>query len=247
MPESATQERRPCPACAELILIAAKKCRYCGTDIAAEHVAPSDPETIRMALDYKNHMREMGVRNGLEQAPASKQPGTSKGDSRPGPSKTEVTLIKVGFAVIACICISIAVCGSQNNRRPAETVSRRSQNDEPKQEIAPTERAPDPPTPRMSVGELASEYEANEVGADKRYSGKWLVVSGVVAAIERRDGRAAITLRSAVGRGRALAVFRVSAAERAGAVRRGQSVTVECQVEGTVQGSPYLGTCSFAD
>ena|SRR3989304_690083 len=33
--QSSKREEKPCPACAEPILIAAKKCKHCGTEISA--------------------------------------------------------------------------------------------------------------------------------------------------------------------------------------------------------------------
>ena len=57
------QERFPCPSCAEMVLVQANVCRYCGRDLP-EDVKPVKPEIIAPPLsstELSNHpMRKLG-------------------------------------------------------------------------------------------------------------------------------------------------------------------------------------------
>lgn len=107
--------------------------------------------------------------------------------------------------------------------------------------------------------QLYTEYNANEVAADAKYKGKWVQVRGLVFSVAKDiAGKPYIAFAAdsyGVGQVHA-ALFDVqlkdmtgkeftvcTALEKAGAVKRGQKLMVECQGKGSIMGIPRLEQC----
>lgn len=116
----------------------------------------------------------------------------------------------------------------------------------------------------IASGALDREYAKNEVIADNRFKGKYLMVGGVVDSVQKDAfGNIVLKLRGANQFSSLLASFdnsvavvdglkkgsktvtmrTVSAAEAAASVTRGDSIKILCKGKGSLLGSPQLAVC----
>lgn len=115
-----------------------------------------------------------------------------------------------------------------------------------------------------SAARMYSDYNSNEVAADAKYKGKWVQVKGRVGSVAKDlTGDPYLVLPAdeyGVAQARAdlfpvqIKEFRgkndftvCTALEKAGALKSGQAVTVECLGRGTVIGMPQLEQCVIVD
>lgn len=97
---------------------------------------------------------------------------------------------------------------------------------------------------RVSAVQLFKAYHANEVSADVKYRDKALVVSGSVMDITKDIfDNVSVSLRTPNEFMPARAQVDESEHEKAGALRRGQQVTLACSGGGMLVGSPVLDDC----
>lgn len=97
---------------------------------------------------------------------------------------------------------------------------------------------------RVSAVQLFKAYHANEVSADVKYRDKALVVSGSVMDITKDIfDNVSVSLRTPNEFMPARAQVEESEHQKAGALSRGQQVTLACSGGGMLVGSPVLDDC----
>jgi hypothetical protein len=115
-----------------------------------------------------------------------------------------------------------------------------------------------------SAHRVYAEYQGNEVSADSKYKGKWVEIKGRVSSVSKdftgdpyltfagdEYGAAMVNaelfpvqIKEFRGQNDFIAC---SATEKAGALRAGQIVTVECRGAGSVVGMPRFEQCVITD
>lgn len=94
---------------------------------------------------------------------------------------------------------------------------------------------------------LAQDYEKNEVKADADYKGKWLIVNGTVASIDKTLGESHLTLQGFNPFLPTTAFFKGSKDElnqKLASVNKGQKVLLLCKGAGKTM-TPTLRDCRF--
>ena len=95
----------------------------------------------------------------------------------------------------------------------------------------------------ITAGELYRAYSANEIAADAQFKGKALLISGKVESIQS-DFSDSPVVQLAAGDFEWVQLHEISK-EAAGALAKGQSVTVSCTGQGEVIGFPSAGDCTI--
>ena len=88
---------------------------------------------------------------------------------------------------------------------------------------------------KISAATLLAAYEANEVAADEKFSGKLIEVTGVIDSISKDImGDPYVTLGSGKDFAHVQAMFPADAAKQLAGLRKGQTLTVQCTCGGKV-------------
>lgn len=147
-------------------------------------------------------------------------------------------VVGVGFAG----CMTCAVIGSAGKRSGEGTAS------------TPAPATTREPEANKHAGEARSitaqalfeDYQANEVAADNKYKGKWLLVSGTVSSIDKSAfGALIVRLQTGNEFMSAMAEMDKSEKERVAVLNKGDQVRVLCKGRGIVIGMPSLTDCVF--
>ena len=128
-----------------------------------------------------------------------------------------------------------AGCPQQDAQQP--------QPQQPPQRVAvPT--APTTPDVTITAMQLWKDYDANEVAADNKYKGKWLLVSGEVDSVTKDfSGWPYIILKSPNLIMRTPVRFSSDQTTFAAGLQKGQTVSTLCRCRGQSMGSPDLVDC----
>ena len=105
-----------------------------------------------------------------------------------------------------------------------------------------------PAKPAVEIGavKLWRAYDANEVAADAIYKGKTLRVTGRVASIDKDFlDNIVVRLRGPNSFASTIASVSKGQAAKAAALKKGQTITIDCVGGGRVIGSPSLNDCRF--
>lgn len=154
-----------------------------------------------------------------------------------------LTLVGVAFALIFGLAIlGFIIGGDEDNNQANQQVESTSQSD------VSQESAKQPPIPVISVtaAQLMSEYDANELAADQKYKGKVVKITGKVNSIQKMMGSSFVTL----GSGKEFeiqsvqAFFDESYEGKLAQLQKGQSLTIQCTVDGKGMGVSAK-ECSF--
>lgn len=93
---------------------------------------------------------------------------------------------------------------------------------------------------------LWKDYNANEVRADDQYKGRSLIISGKVQSIDKDFlDNVIVRLRSPNQFMATHANFAEEERERVARLSKGDSILVNCVVDGLLLGSPVLRNCTF--
>lgn len=120
----------------------------------------------------------------------------------------------------------------------------------PNQPIAQAAVAPETAAPPIKVNAktLFRAYDFNEVTADQKYKGKWLVVAGLVQRLEKNsDGQVVVFLNSKGGDEIVVAFLVGGNDDWLATVKKGQNAIFECRGAGKALGSPILKSCDVVD
>ncbi len=101
-------------------------------------------------------------------------------------------------------------------------------------------------TVEVTADELLAAYKENELAGDQKYKGKTLVVTGVLDSIQSGIGDAPFLLLKAGDEyefNMPQAHFDKSETDSLVALKKGESITVQCVSGGEVMGSPMLNEC----
>lgn len=111
---------------------------------------------------------------------------------------------------------------------------------------------------------IFKDYQANEVAADKKYKGKWFVVTGKVSEIAKdfrgkpylvfaMDSYGVASIRADLfddqvcGVSKDKGVTSCSAIDRAAKLKKGQKIDIECKGAGMLMNTPMLRECLISD
>jgi len=141
-------------------------------------------------------------------------------------------------ALVVLAGIGKAVTKEESGGNEASTSGAAKEHPEP---------APQPkPAMKVTALKLFEEYQANEVSADQAYKGKLLEVTGKVDSITKDAFDNVIVRLQTSNEFMAVATYPVDEEVNAAAgLAKGQAVTMQCEGEGMVMGSPVLRECSF--
>lgn len=156
--------------------------------------------------------------------------------------------IGTGLLVVAMIVGAVSKGGSS-----AVAAKPKPAGDAPAAPERVTERSTEAPrpaeptpveTPAVSVTsmELFSAYDGNEVSADATYKGKQLSVTGRITGIDKDFTDNIIVKLQTPNQFMNVMAYGV-APEAAGALRKGQQITLTCRGDGRIMGSPVLRDC----
>jgi hypothetical protein len=104
----------------------------------------------------------------------------------------------------------------------------------------------DGPATTVTAEKLSDDYEANEVGADQRYKGKTLLVTGPVERVEEGAVHG-IDVRLSTSNGNVIAYLLGTERESAGQLERGQSACFRCTGGGKIMWPLLLDCAIVAD
>lgn len=224
---------RSCPFCAEPVLIAAIKCKHCGSDLKPSMEQPIEPSSHDV-----------------------------KGSNTPRPVEHKARELAVGVLVgVLVICggafglsqfwgAITGPSGAQASAASAPSVAEPSSASQPDVESSASSSTPSPePAPPIAVTafELQRAYGANTVAADDKYKGVRLLVSGTVKDINTDiAGAAYLVLASGDEFSNPKATMASSERTSASKLRQGQAVTLLCVGGGDILKSAMLENCVFS-
>jgi hypothetical protein len=132
--------------------------------------------------------------------------------------------------LVATVLVLMAFAFIDSNRRSSKSVAYR----------------PDPPAPSVTAIDLARAYEANTVAADQTFKGKRFRVNGTVASIATDfTGAPFVTLAGGVNPFMEPQFsFGKADASWLAALRKGDSVTLECTGKGDIAKKPMSDGCT---
>lgn len=108
------------------------------------------------------------------------------------------------------------------------------------------ETPPQPTALKVSAVRLFDDYDENEVAADDRYREKSLEVVGVVDSIDKTPfGGIVVKLKTGNPFMSVDANLDDGMKEKAGKLKKGQRLTVRCDGDGSMLGSPQLSDCQL--
>jgi hypothetical protein len=161
-----------------------------------------------------------------------------------GPGRVTRGALMAAVAVLLLAVSAALTSRSQDWKRPqpnpalarqAEALDRRIAAEQP----AAVERAH-----ALSAADLARDYRRDQAGADRRYLGHQLLVSGMVRSVEREQRYDVLVRLRGAGAG---STVRATLAEwegpRAAALHRGDRVKLLCTGGGKILQSPSLRGC----
>lgn len=157
-----------------------------------------------------------------------------------------ITLL-VGIVIPMLVAVALISHIANKDRAPGPTVAPLAPaTAAPARPIAPTAPLPatvEPDPVAVSAGQLYKDYGTNEVGADERYKGRVLLVTGIVGEI-RKDlaDEPYLTFLAAGGRERVRARFREGGATSLGRLSPNDVVAMRCVGENWL-GRPKLKDC----
>lgn len=112
----------------------------------------------------------------------------------------------------------------------------------------PPIQAPDPqpvaPPIRVSIDQLAADYQENEFNADSKYKWKNLEIYGTIARIQKStEGDPVLVLKNFSDFGGVVALLDDSEEDQVITLRPLQTITLLCVGGGTIQERPVVGKC----
>lgn len=163
---------------------------------------------------------------------------------------SQMAKIAGSVAVAALFVIGVVAPRSeQSSAGSGVSATNRSagQATQPTQPATPAPAArPQPSAISVTNQKLWNDYEANEVSADNAYKGKRLRVTGTVASITKDFmDDIVIHLASPNEFMNTMATMAKSESATAAGMRKGNKVTVLCEGNGRIIGTPALGDCTF--
>lgn len=105
---------------------------------------------------------------------------------------------------------------------------------------------PDANAVKVSAGKLFDDYQENEVAADNAYKGRKLLVVATVQGVDKDVfGNVIVNLRTSNEFMPVLAAVEGEMEAKAGALKKGQKITLDCEGGGAVAKIPRLEDCVF--
>lgn len=105
---------------------------------------------------------------------------------------------------------------------------------------------PDAPPLRVSIDQLAADYQENEFNADSKYKWKNLEVYGTIAKIQKStEGNPVLVLKNFSDFGGVVALLDDSEDDQVTTLRPLQTITLLCVGGGTIQERPVAGKCTI--
>lgn len=130
--------------------------------------------------------------------------------------------------------------------QPEPQPSMAAKAEPPPQPEKKEETPPQPSALKVSAVKLFNDYSENEVAADDKYKEKSLEVGGVVESIDKQPfGGVVVRLKSSNPFMSVDANLSYEMKEKAGKLKKGQKLTVRCEGDGLMLGSPQLSDCQF--
>lgn len=145
---------------------------------------------------------------------------------------------------IMVLAFALTACGEP----PKDTASTSAKSETPVTASATTTTA-EKSAQVMTVDAktLFKDYKENEVKADGKYKGKNLLVTGTVDSIESGIGdEANLMLKTGNDFEFVNATMDDSQKAKAGEIKKGAKVKLNCVSDGEIMGSPMLKDCKFA-
>jgi len=137
------------------------------------------------------------------------------------------------FGVLMVIGFIGAIIGGDENSNTSTSQSASTEATST-QENTKSEPVKKAPALKVTAGQLLAEYEANELAADGKYTGKTAEITGVVNSIEKMMGSSFVTL----GSGKEFEILSVQAffdekqESKLASLKKGQKLTVTCVIDG---------------
>ena len=156
--------------------------------------------------------------------------------------------IGTGLLVLAMIVGAVSKGGSSAVAAKPKAAADGPVAPEPHAERATEAARPVRPAPvevpavSVTSMELFSAYDGNEVSADAAYKGKQLNVTGRITGIDKDFADNIIVKLQTPNQFMSVMAYGM-AAEAAGALRKGQQITLTCRGDGRIVGSPVLRDC----
>jgi hypothetical protein len=97
---------------------------------------------------------------------------------------------------------------------------------------------------KVTAAEYVAAYSENEVGAEARYLGKPLEISGAVGSVTRTLGDVSVILQGPFLGNASCGIDAANVASVA-TLKRGDAVTLRCVGAGTSLGAPILRSCTL--
>ena len=100
----------------------------------------------------------------------------------------------------------------------------------------------------VTADELLAAYKVNELAADQQFKGKTLLVTGVLSSIESGFGDSPYLMLKAGDEfdfSMPQAHFDKSETDSLVALKKGESITIQCVSNGEMMGSPILKSCTI--
>ncbi len=147
-------------------------------------------------------------------------------------------IVKYGggfLAVMFGLPLMVGICAGAGNRSSGSAPA-----------LGVATAAAEAPALSVSARDLWAAYDANEVAADNSYKGRRLAVTGMVASIDK-DVFGDIVVKLSTGKmfNDVHATMQKSEAGAAAGLSKSARVTVVCEGNGMIIGSPILADCVF--
>ena len=148
--------------------------------------------------------------------------------------KKRTSVGTLGCLVLIIIVVGIGIAGVSGRKSDSDSSSR---------EGGATQNAGVSALP-VSARQLFDDYDANEVSADRKYKGAILSVTGTVQSIDKDFLDNVVVRLETTNQFMGVNAYLLeSEIDSAGALKKGQSVSLTCKGEGRVAGSPVLREC----
>jgi hypothetical protein len=155
----------------------------------------------------------------------------------------------IALIVIACMFGGCVMCGALGaaSKKDGEQQATAGGAARAPEKAAPTPTTkPKPEAVAVTASQLFSDYQANEVGADEKYKGRPLRVSGSVTDIKKDfTDSIVVHLRSSNQFMPVDAHVEDSEKGKAAQLAKGENVTVRCEGGGMIIGRPQLTDCTI--
>lgn len=97
----------------------------------------------------------------------------------------------------------------------------------------------------ISANHLINAYDENEVAADSKFRGEWLLINGVVTDITKNFTDDVEIHLGGNGLISVIAELNESEINKAANLNKGQQISVLCKGRGSVLSSPYVSNCTI--